>query len=168
MRARNVLLIIAGVLKSVASALMIFFGLAGLALQGIIRPVYEKTPETLHKFAQEMANASDRYKFLLDYTDSQLLDYLMHLVQVVCAVAFVWGLIVLTIGIFNFLFVKHDEIFLSGKTHRIILGVSSWICSMLAPSTILTTIALCLGMRKNKKNKQKEETTDKDIESFQV
>lgn len=170
MKARNVLLIVAGVLKTVVSSIIIFFSLLAFILLGLIRKMYEQSPDSIRKSVQELAKADPKYEYLLEYNDAQLVDFMMSMVKVVCLVALVFGLIMLAIGIFNFLFVKYQEIFLIGKKHKIIMLVCSWVCTCLAPSTILTTIALNLGrkkgVRKNKKKKDKD--TSGDIESFQV
>ncbi len=166
MKARNVLLIIAGVLKTIVASLMLFFGLLSLVLSGLIRTMYEQSPDALHKSAKELAEADARYEYLLDYTDAQLVDFMMHVVMILCAVAIIWGLIILTIGIFNFLYVKYSEIFLDGKKWKIIMIVVTWVFSPIVVSTILTTIALALGRRKKINNNDKN--TSPDIESFQV
>ena len=163
MKAKKILYLLAGILKSIVGALGVLFGVIILLIGKLARQVFEASGEMLEEMFNELASIDEKYQYLVDAEVSVQLDFVMKICNIFAIIILMMGLIYITLSVINFIFAKKTGLISGEKKKSIWLCICSWVFSFLNISTILTTIAAALGKKKDKSSKN-----DVSIESYQV
>ncbi len=162
MKANKVLFIIAGILKSLASGLMLLLGVAIFALNGFVKQFLLLTEGSLDEFITGLIDITGDNQDLLNQSVDEKLNFVMGIVRIAGVVVLVVGVLWLLLAILNFQFARYD--LSKRKAHKgkaILFMILSWLVSAISLSNILSTIAIAM------KPKAKVSLAE-DIPNFQI
>ena len=164
--ARKVLLIISGILKSIAGAGLLIIGGLIFIINGSLKAMYSKAEDALNEFVDIMVGIDEKaYGFLLEYNMEQVLDYVMSFVSKVGIVILILAVLVTLFAVLTFLIMKNKIVLNQGT--KIIFIISMLICTLVfSISNVLTIIALCLGNKHKNKNKNDNITQNDGLDSI--
>lgn len=154
MKTKKVLFTTSGIIKLVASGIvLLIFGLA-LLLTGVIKKGFLENYDELLNMINELVAEDSQYAYLLELDKVALVDEIMTPVTLICVFFIFMSLTGITFGVFNLVFANKYQTMLMNKTGKKVIYL---ICMLLfnwgIVTNILTIIALFL------KDKQVEITT---------
>lgn len=155
MKTKKVLFTTSGIIKLVASGIvLLIFGLA-LLLTGVIKKGFLENYDDLLNMINELVAQDSQYAYLLELDKVALVDEIMTPVTLICVFFIFMSLTGITFGVFNLVFANKYQTMLMNKTgKKVIYLVCMLLFNWRLVTNILTIIALFL------KDKQIEITTN--------
>lgn len=145
MKTKKVLFTTSGIIKLVASGIvLLIFGLA-ILLTGVIKKGFLENYDELLNMITELVAEDSQYAYLLELDKVALVDEIMTPITLICVFFIFMSLTGITFGVFNLVFANKYQTMLMNKTGK---KVTYLVCLLLfnwgIVTNILTIIALFL------------------------
>lgn len=145
MSARKILFLIAGLIDTIAGALIGLLSLIVLVAKNLIKQMFETSFDLVKEFIESMASADPKYEYLRSLSNTEAVNYIMDIVTGLALFAFVAALLFILFGVLNLVLVKKCDILISTKKSAgVLLIVFSWLLLTLNIANIFSTIAVVL------------------------
>lgn len=150
MKVKKALFLIAGILRVVASGIAILFSFIAFLTKGLLRSILDSSFEMIEGIIKEAGNSEDAVE-LLNYSKTELLDYLMNIITIFFVIVLIIAIVWLIYGIINIRLGSNNRFRNLTKKQGILLCVLGWIFAFELFTNIMITIAVCI---KNKDNNE--------------
>jgi len=153
-KTRKILYILAGVFNCCVGGLAILFSLFVFLLKGVVRTMFETSTDLLNELVVALVDADEKYAYLQSASTSEVVDFVMNIINMMCLVFILIGAIWVMFGVFNIMLnSRHDTLFGSKPKLRGWFVAGCWVFMGLNVANIITTIAVFMK-DKNKETKQ--------------
>ena len=145
MKTKRILFKTSGILKCITGGAIFLFFVLGLCLLGTLKNFIVDNAESLNSLLDSIIAEDPEYKFLLDMSPEQIVDYLFGSVYVICAICTFFGLTSIASGVFTLIFVRKYNVWLRGRVGiKVLVTVLDCIFYVGLIAKVLSIVAIYL------------------------
>lgn len=163
MKAKKILFLVAGILKTVAGGIGILIGLIVLLARNLIRDVFVASYDLIESVIKQVGSVEDQEK-LLGFSKEEVVDYFLQMIVVIFVLILIVAIIWVIFGIINIRLGANNRWQSLTKGKSIALLICSWLLAFELITNTMTTIAIFIKSNKNKESLYTQATADKIIE----